>query len=66
MVNKGVICCFFSIFQIKDMTIFIVIQIFFNKNDYYFSQYRQCSYLLIFNISPGNKMAPAVIYYLQL
>jgi hypothetical protein len=28
----------FSILQIKDMTIFIVMQIFFNKNDYFFSQ----------------------------
>jgi hypothetical protein len=28
---------FLSILHYKDMTIFIVMQIFFNKNDYYFS-----------------------------
>jgi hypothetical protein len=32
---------FFSILHNKDMTIFIVTQIFFNKNDYFFSQVKK-------------------------
>jgi hypothetical protein len=33
------LCRSLSILQHKDMTIFIVIQIFFNKNDYLFSRF---------------------------